>query len=74
MAGVEWDAVRMVDRPEGELAMSAYLAAPDPQPTHIDKLDQLLNGGMTRGLTVVGGPPSSGKSVLACLASMPATR
>jgi len=70
MAVIEWDAVRKVDRPEGELAMSAYLAAPDPQPTYIDKLDQLLNGGMTRGLTVVGGPPSSGKSVLACLASM----
>lgn len=70
MAGVEWDAVRQVDRPEGPLAMTAYLAAPEPQPTYVDKLDQLLGGGMTRGLTVLGGPPSSGKSVLACLAAM----
>ena len=70
MAGVAWDAVRQVDRPDGPLAMSAYLAAPEPQPTGIEKLDQLLGGGMTRGLTVVGGPPSSGKSVLACLAAM----
>lgn len=69
MPAVEWDAVRLVDRPEGELAMTAYLAAPEPQPTHIGKLDQLLGGGMTRGLTVVGGPPSSGKSVLARLAA-----
>lgn len=67
MSGVEWDAVRSVDRPDGPLAMTAYLAAPEPQPTYIGKLDQLLGGGMTRGLTVVGGPPSSGKSVLACL-------
>ena len=67
MVGVPWESVRLVDRPSGELAMTAYLAAPEPQPTYIPKLDQLLNGGMTRGLTVVGGPPSSGKSVLACL-------
>lgn len=69
MAGVTWESVRQVDRPEGELAMTAYLAAPEPLPTGIGKLDQLLGGGMTRGLTVVGGPPSSGKSVLACLAT-----
>ena len=67
--GIEWGGLRDTDRPSGELAMTAYLAAPDPQPTHISKLDQLLGGGMTRGLTVLGGPPSSGKSVVACLAA-----
>lgn len=46
--------------------MSAYLGAPLPQPTGVKKLDQLLGGGMTRGITVIGGPPSAGKSVLAC--------
>ena len=66
---LDWWELRKADRPSGELAMTAYLAAPDPQPTHIDKLDQLLGGGMTRGLTVLGGPPSSGKSVVACLAA-----
>ncbi len=66
---VEWGRLRDVDRPDGELAMTAYLAAPDPQPTYIGKLDQLLGGGMTRGLTVLGGPPSSGKSVAACLSA-----
>lgn len=67
--GIEWGGLRDTDRPDGELAMTAYLAAPDPQPTYISKLDQLLGGGMTRGLTVLGGPPSSGKSVVACLAA-----
>jgi len=65
-AGVPWDAMRAMDRPDGELAMTAYLAAPEPVPTGYDKLDQLLGGGMMRGLTVIGGPPSSGKSVVAC--------
>lgn len=64
---VAWLDLWNCDRPEGELALNAYLAAPDPQPTYVDKLDQLLGGGMTRGLTVLGGPPSAGKSVLACL-------
>jgi len=63
---MEWGALRDSCRPAGELAMSAYLDAPRPVPTGWDKLDQLLGGGMTRGLTVVGGPPSAGKSVLAC--------
>lgn len=70
MAGVAWGAVWGCDRPSGPLSLNAYLDAPKPQPTYIDKLDQLLGGGMTRGLTIVGGPPSSGKSVLACLAAM----
>ena len=34
--------------------MTAYLAAPDPIPTGYDKLDQLLGGGMVRGLEIVG--------------------
>ena len=66
---VAWGPMRDHDRPDGELALTAYLAAPKPQSTFVPKLDQLLNGGMTRGLTVVGGPPSSGKSVLACLSA-----
>lgn len=66
---VAWGPMRDHDRPEGALALTAYLAAPRPQTTCVPKLDQLLNGGMTRGLTVVGGPPSSGKSVLACLSA-----
>jgi len=70
MGGWNWADFRDVDRPSGPLAMTAYLAAPEPQPTYVDKLDQLLGGGMTRGLTVLGGPPSSGKSVLACLVTM----
>jgi len=61
-----WEALRVMDRPPGELAMTAYLTAPDPVPTGVPKLDQLLGGGMTRGVTVVGGPSSAGKSVLAC--------
>ena len=68
MAG--WESLHGIDRPKGELAMSAYLDAPLPQRTYVPKLDQLLGGGMTRGVTVIGGPPSSGKSVLACLAAM----
>ena len=58
----DWEAYR----PKGELALNAYLAAPDPVKTGFDKLDQLLNGGMTKGVTVIGGPSSAGKSVLAC--------
>lgn len=67
--GMPWAGVWAMDRPEGELAMTAYLAAPEPVPTGYDKLDQLLGGGMMRGVTVIGGPPSSGKSVLACYAA-----
>ncbi len=63
---IPWSFIRDLDRPKGELAMTAYLAAPEPQPTYVSKLDQLLNGGMTRGVTVIGGPPSAGKSVIAC--------
>ena len=66
---VPWQAMRAVNRPEGELALNVYLDAPEPVPTGIPKLDQLLDGGMMRGVTVVGGPPSSGKSVLACQAA-----
>lgn len=73
--GVQWNGVWGMDRPDGELALNAYLAAPEPVPTGYDKLDQLLGGGMMRGLTVIGGPPSSGKSVIACYAaSMMAAR
>lgn len=73
--GVQWGGVWGMDRPDGELAMTAYLAAPDPIPTGYGKLDQLLGGGMVRGLTVIGGPPSSGKSVVACYsAAMMAAR
>ena len=61
-----WGRVRDLNRPPGELAMTAYLAAQKPTPTGVDKLDQLLGGGMTRGVTVIGGPPSAGKSVLGC--------
>lgn len=60
--GSSWSAYR----PPGDLALTAYLAAPQPLPTGYDKLDQLLGGGMTRGVTVIGGPSSSGKSVMAC--------
>ena len=69
MAAIEWERMRDLCRPDGKLAMSAYLAAPEPQPTYVPKLDQLLGGGMMRGLTVIGGPPSSGKSVVGCLAA-----
>lgn len=64
-----WESVWGVDRPKGELAMSAYLDMPEPVPTGVGKLDQLLGGGMTRGVTVVGGASSAGKTVLACQAS-----
>lgn len=65
MSGIwmdDWSAYR----PKGELALTAYLAAPEPVKTGFGKLDQLLNGGMTKGVTVIGGPSSAGKSVLAC--------
>lgn len=63
------------NRPRGELALTAYLEAPDPQPTYIDKLDQLLGGGVMRGVTVIGGPSSSGKSIIGSQsAAMMATR
>lgn len=65
-ASVVWEAALNANRPSGELAMSAYLDAPTPVPTGVRKLDQLLGGGMTRGVTVIGGPSSAGKSVLAC--------
>lgn len=61
-----WDGLWTLDRPKGELALNVYLDAPEPVRTGYDKLDQLLNGGMTRGVTVIGGPSSAGKSVLAC--------
>ena len=53
--GAAWEEAFTADRPDGELAMSAYLGMPEPMPTGIEKLDQLLGGGMTRGITVVGG-------------------
>lgn len=64
-----WGEIRDADRPDGELAMSAYLDMPEPVPTGIDKLDQLLGGGMTRGVTVLGGESSAGKTVVACQAA-----
>lgn len=64
-----WDALFGADRPEGALAMNAYLDMPEPVPTGIPKLDQLLGGGMTRGVTVVGGGPGAGKTVTACQAA-----
>ena len=64
-----WEDMRDADRPEGELAMTAYLDMPEPMPTGVPKLDQLLGGGMTRGVTVVGGASSAGKTVLACQAA-----
>lgn len=67
--GAAWDEAYAADRPDGELAMSAYLAMPDPVPTGVGKLDQLLGGGMTRGVTVVGGGPGAGKTVTACMAA-----
>lgn len=73
--GVQWSGMWGLDRPDGELAMNVYLAAPEPVPTGYGKLDQLLGGGMMRGVTVVGGPPSAGKSVVACYsAAMMAAR
>ncbi len=67
--GVEWGALWGCDRPDGELALNAYLDMPEPVPTGVPKLDQLLGGGMTRGVTVVGGASSAGKTVLACQAA-----
>lgn len=67
--GAAWQEAFAADRPDGELAMSAYLGMPDPMPTGIPKLDQLLGGGMTRGVTVVGGGPGAGKTVTACLSA-----
>ena len=45
--GAAWDEAWSIDRPDGELAMSAYLGMPEPVPTGVPKLDQLLGGGMT---------------------------
>ena len=67
--GAAWDEAHSIDRPDGELAMTAYLGMPDPVPTGIGKLDQRLGGGMTRGVTVIGGEPGAGKTALACMAS-----
>ncbi len=67
--GAAWEEAFTADRPDGELAMSAYLGMPEPMPTGIEKLDQLLGGGMTRGITVVGGGPGAGKTVTACMAA-----
>lgn len=64
-----WSDVHGADRPDGELAMNAYLDMPEPIPTGISKLDQLLGGGMTRGVTVIGGESSAGKTVVACHAA-----
>lgn len=57
-----WELVSGLCKPDGPLAMSAYLDAPTPIRTGFDKLDQLLSGGLTRGVTVIGGTSSSGKS------------
>lgn len=64
-----WEELRDGDRPKGPLALNAYLDMPSPQPTHIGCLDQLLGGGMTRGVTVLGGGPSAGKTATACHAA-----
>lgn len=67
--GAAWEEAYGIDRPEGELAMNAYLGMPDPTPTGVSKLDQLLGGGMTRGVTVIGGGPGAGKTAMACMAA-----
>ncbi len=67
--GAAWEEAYSADRPDGELAMNAYLGMPEPVPTGIGKLDQLLGGGMTRGVTVIGGGPGAGKTVTACMAA-----
>lgn len=67
--GAAWEEAYSADRPDGEFAMNAYLGMPEPVPTGIGKLDQLLGGGMTRGVTVVGGGPGAGKTVTACMAA-----
>lgn len=64
-----WEMFHGVNRPDGELAMNAYLDMPEPVPTGVSKLDQLLGGGMTRGVTVLGGESSAGKTVTACMAA-----
>lgn len=67
--GAAWDEAHSIDRPDGELAMTAYLGMPEPVPTGVGKLDQLLGGGMTRGVTVIGGGPGAGKTAMACMAA-----
>ena len=69
MGAWTWAELRDGDRPDGPLALSAYLDAPSPQPTGVGALDQLLGGGMTRGITVLGGGPSAGKTATACHAA-----
>ena len=67
--GAAWEDAYTADRPDGELALNAYLDMPEPMPTGVPKLDQLLGGGMTRGVTVVGGGPGAGKTVTACMSA-----
>lgn len=69
MAAWTWNELREGDRPDGSLALNAYLDMPDPQPTGVPALDQLLGGGMTRGITVLGGGPGAGKTATACHAA-----
>lgn len=69
MGAWTWDELRDGDRPDGPLALNAYLDMPDPQPTGVPALDQLLGGGMTRGITVLGGGPGAGKTATACHAA-----
>jgi len=69
MGAWTWAELRDGDRPDGPLALSAYLDMPDPQPTGVSALDQLLGGGMTRGVTVLGGGPGAGKTATACQAA-----
>jgi replicative DNA helicase len=69
MGAWTWDELRDGDRPDGPLALNAYLDMPDPQPTGVMALDQLLGGGMTRGITVLGGGPGAGKTATACHAA-----
>jgi len=64
-----WEELRDGDRPDGPLALNAYLDMPDPLPTGVAALDQLLGGGMTRGVTVLGGGPGAGKTATACHAA-----
>ena len=64
-----FEMVREWDRMKGDLALTAYLEAPEPQKTYIGCLDQILGGGMMRGVTVIGGPSSSGKSIIGCQAT-----
>lgn len=69
MAAWTWEELRNGDRPDGPLALNAYLDMPSPQPTGVPALDQLLGGGMTRGITVLGGGPGAGKTATACQAA-----